>query len=72
MGSAVAAVSMLAATSASGRIAAGAEGRGPGTHGMTRAPADDPVKADDHGVDALRYGINTTRALWQQRIPLAA
>ena len=33
---------------------------------------DVPVKADDHGVDALRYGVATTRALWQQRIPLAA
>jgi PBSX family phage terminase large subunit len=32
---------------------------------------DVPVKADDHGVDALRYGCATTRALWQQRIPLA-
>lgn len=31
---------------------------------------DVPVKADDHGVDALRYGVKTTRALWQQRIPL--
>jgi hypothetical protein len=33
---------------------------------------DVPVKADDHGVDSLRYGIATTRALWQQRIPIAA
>jgi PBSX family phage terminase large subunit len=32
---------------------------------------DVPVKADDHGCDALRYGCATTRALWQQRIPLA-
>lgn len=32
---------------------------------------DKPVKADDHGVDSLRYGIATTRALWQQVIPLA-
>jgi PBSX family phage terminase large subunit len=32
---------------------------------------DVPVKADDHGLDALRYGAKTTRALWQQRIPLA-
>ena len=33
---------------------------------------DVPVKADDHGCDALRYGVATTRALWQQRIPIAA
>ena len=33
---------------------------------------DVPVKADDHGVDSLRYGVATTRALWQQRIPVAA
>jgi PBSX family phage terminase large subunit len=32
---------------------------------------DVPVKADDHGLDALRYGCATTRGLWQQRIPLA-
>jgi PBSX family phage terminase large subunit len=32
---------------------------------------DVPVKADDHGCDALRYGCATTRGLWQQRIPLA-
>jgi hypothetical protein len=34
--------------------------------------ADVPVKADDHGCDAPRYGVATTRALWQQRIPIAA
>ena len=33
---------------------------------------DKPVKIDDHGVDALRYACFTTRALWQQVIPLAA
>lgn len=33
---------------------------------------DVPVKADDHGADALRYAASTTRALWQQQIPLAA
>lgn len=33
---------------------------------------DVPVKADDHGCDSLRYGVATTRALWQQRIPIAA
>jgi len=30
---------------------------------------DQPLKVDDHSVDALRYGINTTRQLWQQYIP---
>lgn len=33
---------------------------------------DVPVKADDHAVDALRYGVATTRAMWQQWIPVAA
>ncbi len=33
---------------------------------------DLPVKVDDHAVDALRYGIATTRAMWQQWIPVAA
>lgn len=33
---------------------------------------DAPVKRDDHGVDALRYGIYTTRGLWQNRIVPAA
>ena len=32
---------------------------------------DVPVKADDHGIDALRYSVATTRAIWQQWIPLA-
>jgi hypothetical protein len=32
---------------------------------------DVPVKADDQGVDVLRYGVATTRALWQ-RVPLSA
>lgn len=32
---------------------------------------DVPVKADDHGLDTLRYGCKTTRQLWMQRIPLA-
>jgi PBSX family phage terminase large subunit len=34
------------------------------------AGEDVPVKADDHGLDALRYGTRTTRGLWQGRIPL--
>lgn len=29
---------------------------------------DAPVKRDDHSVDALRYGIATTRQIWQSRI----
>jgi PBSX family phage terminase large subunit len=29
---------------------------------------DAPVKRDDHGVDALRYGLATTRQLWQNKI----
>lgn len=33
---------------------------------------DVPVKADDHGLDAIRYGVATTRSLWQNRIPIAA
>jgi PBSX family phage terminase large subunit len=31
-----------------------------------------PLKVADHGVDALRYGIFTTRALWQRQLALAA
>lgn len=31
---------------------------------------DKPVKVADHGVDALRYGIYSTRSLWRQQIPL--
>lgn len=33
---------------------------------------DEPVKINDHGVDATRYGTFTTRALWQNRVHLAA
>lgn len=33
---------------------------------LARKGEDVPVKADDYGVDALRYGVATTRALWQQ------
>lgn len=29
---------------------------------------DKPIKLNDHGVDALRYGIRTTRTLWQHRL----
>ena len=30
---------------------------------------DRPLKVDDHSCDALRYGVNTTRQLWQEHIP---
>lgn len=30
---------------------------------------DKPVKTDDHGPDALRYGVRTTEALWRPHIP---
>lgn len=33
---------------------------------------DKPIKVADHGVDALRYGAYSTRALWQHHIALAA
>lgn len=33
---------------------------------------DKPLKVDDHGVDALRYAIKTTRSLWHSRVNLAA
>lgn len=32
---------------------------------------DKPVKADDDEVDALRYAIYSTRALWRDQVPLA-
>lgn len=33
---------------------------------------DKPIKVADHGCDALRYGLFTTRALWQHHVALAA
>lgn len=30
---------------------------------------DAPIKQDDHGCDALRYGVRTTEALWRPHIP---
>jgi hypothetical protein len=33
---------------------------------------DVPVKVDDHGVDALRYGIKTTQGMWEPRLRRAA
>lgn len=32
---------------------------------------DKPIKVADHGVDALRYAVMTTRSLWQHPIQLA-
>jgi phage terminase large subunit len=29
---------------------------------------DSPVKVNDHGADALRYAINTTRSVWRNLI----
>lgn len=31
---------------------------------------DKPVKVNDHGCDATRYGVKTSRGVWQSRIPL--
>lgn len=33
---------------------------------------DQPIKVDDHGLDALRYAIYTTRSLWRDVVTLAA
>lgn len=33
---------------------------------------DAPLKQNDHGVDALRYALRTTRLLWQHRLRRAA
>lgn len=33
---------------------------------------DKPIKVADHGIDALRYAIFTTRPLWQRHLALAA
>ncbi|MFE2019876.1 PBSX family phage terminase large subunit [Streptomyces sp. NPDC059499] len=30
---------------------------------------DKPIKLNDHGCDALRYGVRTTEALWRPHIP---
>jgi phage terminase large subunit len=32
---------------------------------------DKPVKANDHAVDALRYGVHSSRFLWQHLIPIS-
>lgn len=32
---------------------------------------DQPIKLNDHSVDALRYAIRTTEALWRPYVPLA-
>jgi Terminase large subunit, T4likevirus-type, N-terminal len=36
------------------------------------AGEDKPVKADDHSLDAGRYGVKTTQGIWHSHIPLAA
>lgn len=33
---------------------------------------DEPIKVDDHSLDALRYGVHTTEALWRPHLQLAA
>jgi len=38
----------------------------------TELGQDKPLKVADHAVDALRYGVHTTQALWRPSIPLAA
>lgn len=30
---------------------------------------DKPIKVDDHSMDALRYGVRTTEAIWRPHIP---
>lgn len=37
-----------------------------------RKGEDKPIKVNDHGLDAARYGVTTTRGLWHSRIPLTA
>lgn len=32
---------------------------------------DEPIKADDHAIDSLRYVVRTTQALWQESIDAA-
>ncbi|WP_042400174.1 PBSX family phage terminase large subunit [Streptacidiphilus carbonis] len=36
-----------------------------------RKGEDKPIKMADHGLDALRYAVMTTRSLWHSSIPLA-
>jgi PBSX family phage terminase large subunit len=36
------------------------------------AGEDKPVKAEDHSLDATRYALRTTEALWRPYVPLAA
>jgi PBSX family phage terminase large subunit len=37
-----------------------------------RLGEDKPIKINDHGLDASRYGVTTTRGLWHSRLQLAA
>lgn len=38
----------------------------------TEKGEDKPLKADDHGPDALRYVVRTTESIWRSRLGLAA
>lgn len=38
----------------------------------TEEGQDKPLKVADHAVDALRYGVHTTQALWRPHVNLAA
>jgi PBSX family phage terminase large subunit len=31
---------------------------------------DEPVKEDDHGLDAMRYAIKSSRTIWRQHVPV--
>jgi PBSX family phage terminase large subunit len=31
---------------------------------------DEPVKEDDHGLDAMRYAIKSSRTIWQSHVPV--
>lgn len=39
---------------------------------QTKKGLDAPLKVNDHGVDALRYAIRTTEAIWRSRLLTAA
>lgn len=38
----------------------------------TKKGEDAPLKVDDHEVDALRYAVHSSRALWRDLVPLSA
>ena len=37
-----------------------------------RKGEDKPIKINDHGADALRYGVKTTQSIWQTTLDLVA